>query len=559
MQVVRAAAQSCRRAHRSLDLQKPLLIGMGMAVLVLLISSVNVASLLLVRSAGRIREFSLRSALGAGKNRLILQLLLEGLVIGVLGGTTGLLLAPLALRALIHRLTSDGDTSVFSSSLDIRVLLFNFAVAVLVSLCFSLAPALQLRKPNLTTTLRESSSTGSGSLLTLRRFIVCLQIGLSVLLLVASGLFVRTMQKLRAVDIGFNTSHIVGFGLRPGLAGYTPEKVPALEQRISEALSVVPGIQGVAATDDSLLSGSTQGGNISIDGYTPAPDEDIDIEKTSINSTFFSTMQMPLLAGRVFAESDNATAPKVAIVNESFARHFFGSAQKALGGHLVDGHPDKLVYDTEIVGIIHDYRHTGIRDQPEPTLYLPLKQSYAHAARETYFYLRTLGAPADSFNAIRRTMQQLDPVLALDGITTMDQQIEGVLRDDSLVTLLAITFGVLATLLAGVGLYGVLAYSTAQRTREIGIRIALGSTRLGISNIILGDVLRLAGIGILVALPMAFGFSRLIRNQLFGVSSADPVATFAAVLIVSVVAILAAVIPARRAASINPTEALRAE
>ncbi|NYF79638.1 ABC transporter permease [Granulicella arctica] len=542
------------------DLQEPLLVVMGMAILVLLISSVNVASLLLVRSAGRVREFSLRVALGARNGRIVGQLLLEGLMIGVLGGTVGLLLAPIALRVLVHRLSGPGDSSYsFSSALDTRTLLFNFGAAVVVSLCFSLAPALQLRRPELTTTLRESSSTGSGGLLSLRRVIVCLQIGLSVLLLVASGLFVRTMQKLRAVDVGFNTNHIVGFGIRPNLAGYTPEKIPALQQHIVDTLSAIPGIEGVAATDDSLFTGSTHGGNISIDGYTPAPDEDIDIEKTAINPAFFSTMQVPLLAGRTFSETDGETSPKVAIVNESFARHFFGSVRNALGHHLVEGDPTKLVFDTEVIGVVRDYKHTGIRDLPEPTLYRPLKQSPTQAVRETYLYLRTATAPADSFQAIRHAMQQLDPTLAFDTMNTMDQQIDEALRDDSIVTLLAVSFGVLATLLAGVGLYGVLAYSTAQRTKEIGIRIALGSSRLAISRIVLIDVLRLAGVGIAIALPLAYGLSHLLRSQLFGVSPADPVTLATTILLVAGVALVAALLPAYRASSTNPMDALHTE
>ncbi len=540
-------------------LEKPLRIVMAMAALVLLLSSINVAGLLLVRSAGRVREFSLRAALGASNRRVFGQLMIEGLLIGVLGGAAGLLLAPLAIRILISRLQGSDGTNIFSGTLDHRILLFNFAMAILVSLGFSLAPALAIRRPNLTLNLRESSSSGSTGLLSLRRLIVSVQIALGVVLLVASGLFVRTLQKLRAVDVGFNTSHLASFSLRPNLAGYPPEKIPALQQRIIDSLTALPGFQAIAATDDPVLSGSSQGGNITVDGYTPAPEENMNVEKSAINAGFFSTLQVPLLTGRAFSQTDDATHPLVAIVNESFARHYFGSPQKAIGRRLADGASNKPDFNIEVVGVARDSKHTGIRDAVDLTVFQPLSQSAAHGARELYFYLRTAGAPADAFNLIRRSMQQLDPLLAVDEPDTMDAQIDQVLRNDSLVTLLAVSFGVLATVLAGIGLYGVLAFSITQRTREIGIRIALGSTRVAISRIVLADVLRLTALGVAVALPAAFGLGRLLRSQLFGVSLTDPVALVCAVLLITAVVLVAAIVPVSRAASVNPIEALRAE
>ena len=541
------------------NLQRPLLIAMGLAALVLLISSVNVASLLLVRSAGRIREFSLRVALGARSSRIVKQLLLEGLLVGVLGGAAGLALAPVALHVFVQRLSSPDDPSIFSTGLDTRVLVFNFAMAITVSLCFSLAPALQLRNANLTNTLRENSMTAGGSLLTLRRLIVCLQIGLSIMLLVASGLFVRTMQKLRAVDVGFNTTHVVGFGLRPDLAGYTSERMPALQQHILETLSAIPGIQGVAATDDPLLAGSSQGGNITIDGYTPGPDEDMNVEKTAINPGFFATMQVPLLAGRSFSDADSETSTKVAMINESFARRYFGNARNAIGHHLAEGSSNKPLFDTEIIGVVRDFKHSGIRDQPESTVFRPFKQSAKHAAQETYLYLRTSAAPADAFNSIRHAMQRLDPALAVTEMNTMDQQIDDVLRNDRIVTLLAISFGVIATLLAGIGLYGVLAYATAQRTHEIGIRMALGAQRVAVVWLVLRDVAMVAGIAIVVALPLSVALSRLLQSQLFEVSSFDPWTLVGCVVITALMVTVAAAVPARRAASTDPMQALRTE
>jgi putative ABC transport system permease protein len=542
------------------NLKTPLLVVMAMAALVLLIASVNVGSLLLVRSAGRIREFSLRSALGANQGRILAQLLLEGLLIGVFGGCAGLLLAPLALHALVDQLAGPDNVTTFSSSLDARVLLFNFAVAIGVSLLFSLAPALQLRRPNLTTALRGSNSSASGGLLSLRRIIVCVQIGLSVLLLAASGLFVRTMQRLRSVDVGFNPTHLVGFSISPQLAGYVPARIPALSQRVVETLSTLPGVRSVAATDGPEFTDSSAGGSVMFEGYVPQQDEDIDIQKSYHNADFFSAMQIPLLAGRTFTATDDATHPLVAMVNEALAKRYFGSVRNALGKHLVDGGDSKPVYDTEIVGIVPDFKQTGIRDQVGPSVFRPLLQPVGkRAPDQIFFYLRTVLPTPEITNTIRRTMQQLDPTLALDNLRTMDDQIDENLSNDRLTELLAISFGVLATLLAGIGLYGVLAYVTAQRTREIGVRIALGSSRIAISRIVLIDVLKLAGTSLVVALPCAFGLARLLKSQLFGVSSSDPTTFVAVALLVALVAIVSALEPAHRAATVDPIEALRNE
>jgi putative ABC transport system permease protein len=543
-------------SYQRADFQKPLLAVMAMALLVLLIACVNVASLLLVRSAGRAREFSLRYALGAGATRIAQQLLLEGLLIGIGGGATGMLLAPIAIRTLVHQLAGDSAYVAFNTSIDIRVLIFNFAIALTASILFSLAPLMQLRRPDLTAAMGQKSATGAGALLSFRRAVVCLQIGLSVLLLVGAGLFVRTMQNLRHVDVGFTTAQLTTFGINPKLAGYAPAAIPALHQRVIDALTALPGVQSVGATDDPELAGHGQTGNVTVAGYTTPPDSDYDVENSAINPAFFSTLQMPLISGRLFTDTDTTDHPNVAIVNETFAKHFCGSAQACIGRQMANG-GGNVKLDTQIVGVVRDSKHEGVRDAIVPTQYRPLKQDANPA--ELYLYLRTSSDPAETLTTIRRTMQQLDPALTLSSLRTMDAQIDDVLSDERMVSLLAISFGVLATLLAGIGLYGVLAYSTAQRTREIGIRIALGSSRLAISRIVMADVLKLAGIGIVVTLPVAYALSGLLRSQLFGVSPADPLTIACAVFLIASVAIVAALLPARRAASVNPTEALRTE
>jgi predicted permease len=536
-------------------LEKPLLAVMGMAFLVLLIASVNVASLLLVRSAARVREFSLRYALGANARRVVQQLLLEGVLIGIAGGVAGLAIAPACIRVLAHRLDSDVSTA-FATTLDNRLLLFNFAVAVAVSVLFSLAPAVQLLRPDIVNALKQQTTTVAGTSMSFRRVIVSLQVGLSVLLLVGSGLFVRTMQNLRHVDTGFNTSHLVTFHIDPLLSGYAKEKIPQLHRTVMDAMTTLPGIQAVGATDDPELADTNHGVSVTVEGYTPPPDDDYDVEAPSVNPDFFRAMQVPLLAGRSFTEEDDSTHPLVTIVNETFAKHFFGSAAAAVGKRVAEGGGNHPQYMT-IVGVAHDAKHMTLREAPPPTLFGALRQ--AQVVDQLYLYLRTATPPEQTFAVVRQAMKQIDPGLAVDAMRTMDDQIDTTLSNERMIELLAISFGLLATMLAGVGLYGVLAYSTAQRTREIGIRMALGSSRLGVSRLVLLDMVRLAGVGIAVAIPCSVLLGRLLRSQLFGVSAADPFTLGAVVLVIAVVAFVAAIVPARRASSVDPNTALRSE
>lgn len=540
------------------SLAKPFLAVMAMALLVLLIAAVNVASLLLVRSAGRTREFSLRAALGASSSRIVSQLLLEGVLIGIFGGMVGIVFAPFAVRVLISRLADQNGQTAFSSEIDHRVLLFNFAVAVLVSLLFSLAPALQLRRPNLTSTLRESTGTGGGGMLRLRRVIACLQIGLSVVLLVGAGLFIRTMQHLRAVDVGFNTTHMITFNIDPELAGYSAAATPGVQQRVLDGLAAIPGVQSVAASDTQELADTGNLYGIRLAGYDTPPDDTYSVQNTTVTPNYLSTMKIPLVAGRDLSDEDLLNHPDVALVDQTFVKHFCGgSSASCLGRHMSYGQRNPVKVDLEIVGVFADYHTHGIREEIPAIMYRPLKQN--PDAAQLYFYLKTRLTPAVAIGDVRSTMRRIDPKLPIGTIVTMDQQINTDLQNESLIALLAIAFGALATTLAGVGLYGVLAYSTAQRTREIGIRMALGSSRLAVSRLILADVLGLVAIGVCVAVPVAYGLSLLIRSQLFGVSAADPVILSAVIGLILAVALVSALLPARRAAKVSPAEALRTQ
>jgi len=539
------------------DLRMPLIVVMGMVSLVMLMAAVNVASLVLVRSAGRVREFSMRYALGAKQRQVLRQLLMEGLLLGLLGGAAGLALAPAAIRFLVSRLTSGEGQPPFSTSLDGSVLAFNFAVAVGVSLLFALAPALQMWRPDLVSAMKEQSAGSMGGRLTFRRLTVALQIGLSLLLLVCSGLFVRTLQNLRNVNVGFATDHLITFGLEPNLAGYGENAVGALHKRVVESLAALPGVEAAGATDDPELADDGRSGNISVQGYTPREGENMDAETPHITPGFFAALKIPLLAGRFFAESDDASHPKVAVVNEALAKRFFGSPQNAIGRMLASGHGNKTKYDIKIVGVTRDYIHRNVRGKVKMAMYLPAAQDPDPS--EMAYYIRTWGAPRAAMSMIRGDVSRIDSKLVLEDLSTMDDQINQNISDDRMIALLAVSFGALATLLAGIGLYGVLAYATAQRTREIGVRMALGSDRAGIVRLVLKDVLLIAGLSIAITVPVALAATRVLKTLLFGVSGTDPWVYMTATLLIAGVAVLAAALPARRAANVEPMRALRNE
>ncbi|WP_419807049.1 ABC transporter permease [Terriglobus sp.] len=537
-------------------LETPLLVIAGMAALVLLIASVNVASLLLVRSAGRVREFALRYAMGATARRVVSQLLLEGMLIGLASAALGAAVAPLAVHALSARLTDPGDPAFFPSGVDARVLVFSLAVGLATSVLFSIGPSVMLLKPDLVASLKQQGGTAGKTRIRFRRLVVGLQVGLSVVLLIGAGLLVRTLQSLRRVDVGFNTAHLLQFRISPELAGYTPQQIAPLQLAMLDRLASLPGVQSVAATDSAELAGSDNGTNVTVEGYTAPPDEDLDIGRIEVTPGYFSTLREPIVAGRDFSETDNAANLPVAIVNQSFARHYFGSDAAALNRRMARG-GGKNPQWMQIVGVSRDAHHIGLRDGVKMTDFTPLAQD-SKAGRVTV-YLRTVQDPLSLQAAVTATMRQISLALAVQNMRTMKEQIDNTLRDEKIVGLLAIAFGVLATLLAGIGLYGVLAFSVAQRTREIGIRMALGSTRALVARMVVFDVLQLAGVGIAVALPLALLAARSLRGQLYGVSATDPVTIAEAVVLITTVALLAGLIPARRAATIHPTTALRTE
>jgi predicted permease len=538
------------------DIETPLLIVMAMVGLVALMACANVGSLLLVRAAGRMREMSVRYALGATRTRIVRQLVVEGLLLGLTGGVVGILLAPRFSAVLMNMMWGAQRTALpFSSHVDLRILLFNFSLTVLASLLFSLAPALQFWRPNLAPALKQQVITAGGPL-RFRRVAVGVQLGLSLLLLVGAGLFMRTLRNLKSLNVGFATDHLVTFRVDASLAGYQRSQDLEVDSRVLQTLAATPGVRSVAASTDPELADNNRTNNITVGGYNAKEDEDMNVEHPNVSPGYFSTMGMPLLAGREITEADRAETQKVAIVNESFARHFFGVPERAVGHYFGNG-AGNVKIDIQIVGVVKDARHTGVREEIRRTVFTPYLQQSDPGAM--VYYIRTIQAPEAAESTIRQSMQALDSKLVLNRFRTMQEQIDDNLTTERVIAFLAESFGALAALMAAIGLYGVLAYSTAQRTSEIGIRMALGATRASVVRVVVVEVLWLAGIAIAIALPASLLLGMAVRSQLFGISSGDPLSLLLATALIVLVAIASASLPARRAAKIDPIVALRYE
>ena len=538
------------------SLRTPLMILMGMVLLLAAMTCVNLTSLLLVRAAARGREFAVRYAMGAGRARILRQLLIEGLLLGTMGGGLGLVLAPMAAAVLVRGISGDGDLP-FSVRPEGAVLWFNLLLSVGISLLFSMAPALQMMKPDLNEALRQQSASTLGAAQRFRRTAIAVQIGLSVLLLSGAGLFVRTLHNLRAQDMGMSTDHLVEFGVSPTMAGYAQKDAPALQDRVRSVLAALPGVRTVGATNDPVLTGNDNQSNITIEGYAAKPDEDLDVETPWVTPNYFAALGIPVIVGRDLTEADTASAQKVALVNKSFAVKFFGSPQKALGHSIGSGGGSNVKLDTQIVGVVGDAKQNGGREGVVKTLYRSFVQD--PRANDLMFYVRTEQAPSLVENAIRAALHGIDPKLVVDSMRTMDEQIDQSVSNERMMALLAMSFALVALLTTAVGLYGVLAYATAQRTKEIGIRMALGAQRSAVVRLVLMDMAKVAAIGIVMALPVAVLLARWLRSELFEVQPFDPLTMIGCVVVTVAMVLLAAALPARRAASVEPTKALRAE
>jgi len=538
------------------QMRVPLLILMSMVGLLTLMATANVGSLLLVRAAGRTREMSVRYSMGATRTRVIGQLLTEGVVLGLAGGALGLALSPLLAKVLFELITASttiGNTP-FSAAPDGNVILFCFVVSVGASVLFSLAPMIQFYKPKVTAALKQQTGTGEISHARFRRLIVGTQIGVSLVLLVGAGLFSRTLTNLRSSDVGFVTDHVLTFQLDPHLAGYQPGAVSSLYKRLLDTLSAQPGVQSVGTTDDADLAQSDSTFSITVPGYQAQEGERMSFEWEHVTPKYFTALELPLVAGRVFSDADTPDSAKVAIVNDAFVHKFFGSPDQAIGKTFKVGKVDNPL---QVVGVVKTAKHYNLHDALNPIFYTPTFQDKEPDA--VTIYVRTRQAPEDTASSIRSAVAGIDSKLVIDSLQSMNAEIDTTLSSERMLSFLASSFGVVAAFLTAIGLYGVLAYSIAQRTREIGVRMALGATRATVVKMVLSEVLIMTGCSVAIAIPLSLLLGSVVKNQLYGVSYRDPATLFGVVIAIGAVALVAASVPARRAVQVQPITALRYE
>jgi predicted permease len=539
------------------DVGTPLIALFGMVLLVLLIACTNVANLLLVRGLGRQRELAIRMALGASRWQLIRQLMVESLLLALVSGALGLLVGSWINDWLMREMESGLGASGLSAGMDGRVLGFTFGLSLLTGILFGLLPARRVTGVDMTGALKDQSGTTSASLsqTRLRKGLVIAQVSLTMLLLVGAGLFARTLWNLRNVDIGMKQSQLIAFSVAPELNGYNPEQTIAFCDQLSDALTAVPGVQGITAAEIAVLTNSNSGSNITAEGGENGEGIEIDVNQNWIGSGFFSVMGIPLLNGREFNRADTAKSQKVAIINETAARQL-SPGRSPIGTRFAFGAGD-VKPDIEIVGVVKDNKHGNVREETKPFIYLPYSQD--KKLGQITFYVRA-GQDAQSVApAFRREVQRLDANLPVFNLKTFDTVIGESLFGERMMAFLSVCFGFLAALLAAIGLYGVLAYWVVQRNHEIGIRVALGATPRNIRELVLGQGMKLTLIGMGIGLIAALALTRLMKSLLFGVSATDPITFVIIALLLAAVALLACWLPARRATRIDPMIALRCE
>jgi putative ABC transport system permease protein len=532
-----------------------LLILMAVVALVLLIACANVASLLLARAAERQQEIGVRLALGAGRSRLIGQLLTESLLLAVLGGVAGLVIAPWLIDALSGAMAQANPMpSPVEFQLDRRVLAFTAAAAVLTGLIFGLAPAISAARTDLMKIIKGDTAGQAPVRTRLRSIFVGAQVALSLALLVAAGLFVRSLQSAQRIDVGFDAERQLLLSFDMGLQGYDRERCRAFVRQLEQRVAALPGVQSVTfASVTPLGMGADQDMGIVIDGYTPPSGlQDVAINYNVVGANYFQTMGIPLVQGRDFGAQDHEKAPPVAIVNETAARRFWPN-QPALGKHVRYGPGGPEV---EVIGVARDIKYITLGEGPTPYLYAPMSQSYLSSAT---LQARASGDPSELIGAVQREVHALDKDLPVFGVKTMGQQLQGALMAPGLAAALLGVFSAVAMLLAAVGIYGVVSYAVIGRTREFGLRMALGAKPRNVAWLALRGGMTPVWIGIVIGLGAALAATRLLESFLYGVSASDPMTYAAAVILLGAVALLASFIPAWRTTKVDPMIALRCE
>jgi len=532
----------------------PLSLLLGVTAFVLLIACSNIANLLLVRAATRSGEMAVRLSIGANRRQLITQLLTESLLIAILGGLVSLVVAHWTLN-LIESLVPTGDI-VLKFELNGAALLFTAALTLGTGILFGLFPALHSTRPNLINTLKGQTGQpgGARSAARFRATLATAQIALSMALLILAGLFTKSLFNISRADLGLKADNVVTFRVSPGLNGYSLQRTVALFERIEEELRALPGVSGVTTSSVPLLAGNNWGMGVKVQGFQGGPDVDSNSRTTLIGTDYFRTLGIPILSGRDFTPADSGKAPKVAIVNEQFAKKF-NLGRDAVGKRMAVGPGKEL--DTEIVGLVQNSKYSDVKREVPPVYFEPYRQGTELVGIS--FYARTSLDTNQLLRAIPSVISRIDPNLPVEEPRTLPQQIIENVTVDRVISILSATFASVATVLAAVGLYGVLAYTVAQRTREIGLRMALGAAPGNVRRMVLRHVGWMTIIGGIIGLAGAVGAGRLAESLLFQLNGHDPTVLILSVLVLVSIALGAGFIPAHRAARVDPMKALRYE
>ena len=535
----------------------PLHMLMAIVGMVLLIACANVGSLLLSRAASRKAEISLRMALGATRRRIIRQLLTESMLLAVLGGIAGVLLAQWGVRVLIGLVAREAPLNIRP---DLGVLAFTAGVSVIAGLLFGLVPAVQASRINLSSAIKEKTRTRSGFMrVSLSSLMVVMQVGLSMVLLTGAGLFARSLLKLQNQDVGFDPNHVMLLGIDPRLAGYKPVGLAPLYQQLLNRVGSLPQVRSVSMATYSPMSGTRRSSSIQVPGYEAQREEDLVAQDILVGPKYAETLGIPLLRGRDIEPRDTASSPPVAVVNSTFAERFFRDQNPIGRSFKFDEDEDEKSPGVEIIGVVGDIKSRDAREQPDPIIYRPILQVQDQGAFSCTIHVRTTSDPTALTTQVRQIINQTDDKLPIFGVTTLSEQVHANLNDERLIAQLVSFFGALALILACIGLYGVMAQGVARRTNEIGIRMALGARGGNIAWMILRETLYLVLAGLVIGLPAALLGAKLIASQLFGLKPADPLTLIGAGVVLTIVALLAGYLPARRASRVNPLNALRYE
>lgn len=557
--VLEPGAQGQSSMHE--ESRTPLRLLMGITAVVLLIACANIANLLLVRGAGRAQEMAIRGSLGASRGQMLRQLLVESILLAVLGGLASLIVARWTLAAIAAGLPPEA-VSTLELSLSPRMIAFTAMLSLGTGVLFGMYPALHSTRPDLAAMLKSSLGQPSGARAAqrFRNGLVTAQIALSMTLLVAAGLFIKSLSNISRVDLGLNPENVVMFRVSPELNGYEGDRSADLFIELEERLAALPGVTEASADRVGVLGGNSWGTDVAVEGFDWEPGVDANARMNWVGPDYFSTLGIPLVTGREFEDSDGDGAPEVVVVNEAFTRKFSLGGSEAVGKwmsqHLrAANDADEL--NLQIVGVVQDAKYADVKDEAPPLFFLPYRQDRDIGSMA--FYARTAVDPTEIMRRITPLVSEMDPDLPVDDLRTLQAQVRENVSIDRIISVLSAAFAVLATILAAVGLYGVLAYTVTQRTREIGLRMALGAGSASVRGMVLKQVGRMVVVGGLIGVVAAIGLGRAAQSLLFGMEGADAAVVGGVTVLLGLVGLGAGYVPALRASRVDPMQALRYE